>query len=107
MPFDFDYSGLVDAEYALPPEGIDVRSVRMRRYRGFCHPQPDWAALFETFFAKQEAVFGLVESTPGLGNYARRRTERYLEGFYQIISTERLWKSRILGACRRETADPR
>ena len=36
VPYDFDYSGLVDAPYAVPPDGIHVSNVRVRRYRGFC-----------------------------------------------------------------------
>jgi hypothetical protein len=34
VPYDFDYSGFVDAPYAVPPEGISVSSVKVRRYRG-------------------------------------------------------------------------
>ena len=36
VPYDFDFSGLVDAPYADPPEGIPVNSVRQRTYRGYC-----------------------------------------------------------------------
>ena len=36
MPYDFDYSGLVDAPYAVPPDSIHLANVRVRRYRGFC-----------------------------------------------------------------------
>ena len=33
VPYDFDYSGLVDADYAVPYEGLALESVRERRYR--------------------------------------------------------------------------
>ena len=36
VPYDWDFSGLVDAPYATPPDSINVTSVRQRRYRGFC-----------------------------------------------------------------------
>lgn len=35
-PYDFDYSGFVDAPYAAPPDGYDITSVRTRYYRGAC-----------------------------------------------------------------------
>ena len=36
VPYDFDFSGLVDAPYATPPEGFKINSVRQRLYRGYC-----------------------------------------------------------------------
>src|SRR5205823_11076206 len=33
IPYDFDYSGLVDAAYALPPPGLHITTVRDRVYR--------------------------------------------------------------------------
>jgi len=34
VPYDFDYSGLVDAVYAIPAKGLGITSVRERLYRG-------------------------------------------------------------------------
>jgi len=36
VPYDFDFSGLVNAPYAQPPEELRMTSVRERRYRGYC-----------------------------------------------------------------------
>src|ERR1044072_481256 len=52
IPYDFDYSGLVDAVYALPQAGIGVTTVRERLYRGPCRT----AAELETFLAKFRAI---------------------------------------------------
>ena len=49
VPYDFDFSGLVDAEYAGPPPGVPIASVRERIYRGFCAPEPNWPAVFASF----------------------------------------------------------
>ena len=34
QPYDFDYSGIVDTDYAVPGEGVDIKSVRERAYLG-------------------------------------------------------------------------
>ena len=39
LPFDFDYSGLVNAEYAVPPKALHLYSIRVRKYRGFCRSE--------------------------------------------------------------------
>jgi hypothetical protein len=36
VPYDFDQAGLVNARYAKPAAEVRTRSVRTRRYRGYC-----------------------------------------------------------------------
>ena len=35
IPYDFDFCGLVNANYATPPEELGISSVRERAYRGY------------------------------------------------------------------------
>jgi hypothetical protein len=35
VPYDFDYCGLINAEYAVPSEAFAIKSVTQRVYRGF------------------------------------------------------------------------
>jgi hypothetical protein len=104
VPYDFDYSGLVNAEYAGPPtilqESLHLRSTRQRRYRGFCWPELNWPDLFEEFERVRGAVFSEVASTPGLSKAARNDVKRYLEGFYDIIDSEKRRRRVIMEKCR-------
>ncbi|MGK7369330.1 MAG: hypothetical protein ACNS64_03875, partial [Candidatus Halalkalibacterium sp. M3_1C_030] len=36
IPYDFDWSGIVDARYAEPNPVLNIRSIRQRLFRGFC-----------------------------------------------------------------------
>ena len=47
VPYDFDFTGLVNAPYATPPEGMRVSSVRKRLYRGACLLNNEITALIE------------------------------------------------------------
>src|SRR5436309_5540003 len=38
VPYDYDFSGAVDAAYATPPPQLPIHSVRERLYRGYCQP---------------------------------------------------------------------
>ena len=42
VPYDFDYSGLVDAGYAVPGKNLPITSVRDRLYRGPCRTPAEW-----------------------------------------------------------------
>jgi hypothetical protein len=63
VPYDFDYSGLVNAPYAVPPDSVPVRSVRERRYRGFCRHNQQALALAPELAGERDrllAVFGTI-----------------------------------------------
>ena len=36
VPYDFDFSGIVDARYAAPDPRFSIKDVRQRFYRGWC-----------------------------------------------------------------------
>lgn len=99
-PFDFDYAGLVDAEYAAPPKFMNLRSVRIRRYRGFCRPEIEWDRLFAGFEAIRPAVLGLLSEQEGLERGSRRRGRYFLNQFYDTLDSPRKREERIIDACR-------
>lgn len=101
VPYDFDFSGIVDAEYATPPDRFRQRTVRVRRYRGYCWPGLDWLALFEKFQRIRNDVFTELATVPDLSSRSRRRAKNYLRSFYEIIDSEKKRRKRIIERCRR------
>jgi AAA family ATP:ADP antiporter len=100
IPYDFDFSGLVDSEYAGPPPQLSINSVRQRAYRGACAPNLSWDALFDEFRSKREPVFGLVAAIPQLSPAARERVLDYLGGFFELLDAPDRYV-RIVTTCRR------
>jgi len=87
VPYDFDYSGLVDAPYALPPDGINVANVRVRRYRGFCRHNEQAQAFAATLPARRAALLSIVDQTPQLSDGSRKRATGYLGEFFDQIGS--------------------
>jgi hypothetical protein len=100
VPFDFDFSGLVSAEYAGPPPEVSIRSTRQRLYRGFCHSGIDWQVVYGRFQDIRQDVMRLVEETPGLTHSSRRNTKKFLLDFYRILDSPEDRKQKIEQACR-------
>lgn len=101
MPYDFDFSGLVDAEYAVPPKQYRIRSVRTRRYHGLCRPDVDWDGLFARFLAHRDEAYDLARTLPGVGKPRRGRILSYLDSFFDILESPRDRERRIISACRK------
>ena len=97
-PYDFDSSGLVDAPYAMPPPGIELPNVRVRRFRGYCrHAEAARAAMGEAR-ERREELLQVLASTPGLDGQTRLKASAYLEEGFRDVSTE-AGVARVLKGC--------
>jgi len=106
VPFDFNNSGVVDGEYAVPGDNLRIRSVRQRLYRGFCRPDEQYRPVFERFIEMQPAIYILLENQEGLSKGERRRTIRYYDLFYDALDSPEESRKKIIGACRQPLARP-
>ena len=101
VPYDFDYSGMVNTVYAVPDENLGIETVRTRVYRGYCLSSEDrYRRLFNMFISSKQAMFSLVEDLEYLDKKSRREMLEYLEEFYETIENPRMAKSNIIDQCR-------
>lgn len=100
IAYDFDYSGFVNTPYAVPPENVNVSSVRTRRYRGFCSHNEKTLAAAAEFRAKQAEFMGALDKVSGLEKNTKRRVTRYLEKFFEDIESDESVEKKLLNRCR-------
>jgi hypothetical protein len=95
VPYDFDYSGLVDAPYAVPPEGFPINNVRQRAYRGYCAHNAQ-ARTFAAQLSPRRAEFtGLFATIPGLDARNQARAASYIQAFFADIDSGKIFKTCI------------
>ena len=99
VPYDFDFSGLVNAPYALPPEEIPVGSVRERRYHHYCIHNAQVIQVAAEFRAKRGELLAVLRSIPQLDEGKRRTASAYLEDFFRDIATDEDVTKRVLKDC--------
>jgi len=102
IPFDFDWSGLVDATY-VGPSPLTERlhnSVRERLYLGVCWDQIDFQAAFSLFEEKREAILGLIPVVTGLSDSNVRSATEYIDEFYEFIGRPTRAEQDIRRMCR-------
>ena len=101
VPYDFDYSGIVNTTYAIPNEKLAIESVRNRLYMGYCRSQEEFQEVFDHFNARKDAVLAVFQEDTMLNKKHRREAIDYIEEFYGIINNPRQVKSMILEVCKR------
>ncbi|MFC6225241.1 hypothetical protein ACFP2F_18485 [Hymenobacter artigasi] len=96
VAFDFDYSGLVMAPYAVPPEQLGITSVRQRLFRGFGFPPETHAAIRDLFNTRRAALYNVYLACPYLGRDEQDFATHFLDGFYKTLNDPKDFERRIV-----------
>jgi hypothetical protein len=99
IPYDFDFSGLVDAPYAGPPEALRIRSVRDRLYRGYCIHNGEALAAARQFRDMRPRMIAVLASVPGLEPRTQQRAAAFLNGFFALDASDAAAQANILSHC--------
>jgi hypothetical protein len=93
VPYDFDFSGLVDAPYAGPPEGIPIDNLKQRNYRGYCMHLTQARALGAQLLPRRAEFLGVFATVPGLDQSNQARASAFIDGFFKDLASGRIFKS--------------
>jgi hypothetical protein len=100
VPYDFDWSGVVNAPYARPDGRLPIRSVRDRLYRGYCRTPEEVTQVIALFNEKKEAIYDLYRNQEGLDPKMRDEALKYYDDFYKTINDEGSVKREFIEGCR-------
>lgn len=100
VPFDFDFSGLVNATYAAPPSQIPIRDVRFRYYYGLCVPRPILDEAVVKLQSKRAEILELIANTKQLDERLREKNIAFVEDFFEIIGDPETLNEEVIRRCR-------
>lgn len=87
IPFDFDFSGLVDAPYATPLAGLGLRNVRERRLMANNVPTASLDQAAQILLQQQQSLLELCRTAP-LEEKSKLQASTYLNSFFDSIRKE-------------------
>jgi hypothetical protein len=93
VPYDFDFSGLVDASYATPPDGIPIDSVRQRYYRGYCAHLAQARAFAAELSPRRAEFLGVFATIPGLDPREQAKAANYLQAFFADLDSGKIFRN--------------
>lgn len=82
IPHDFDFSGFVDAGYAVPATGTNIQTVKERAFLGFKAEKAIWEETLGLYKAKQNAFIQYIEGFPHLKESSKKESIRYINSFF-------------------------
>lgn len=100
VPYDFDFTGLVNAIYAFPNEKLNLSSVRERYYRGPCRDQLSYDQALESLEAVRDEIEATIWAFDFLSEEARFDMIGYIESFFGTALNERFFDREISPSCK-------
>ncbi len=100
VPYDFDFSGAVNAPYASPPPQVPIKTVRERWYRGFCQPDSVLLGAIARFRAAKDSIYANVRDVPDLPEGDVRNVLQYFDDFFKVIENPGAVRREFVRNCR-------
>ncbi len=102
LPYDFDNSGFVNADYAVPDPLMGVESVTERVYRGFPRTTEELDAAIQVFNSKKDKIYELINTFEPLPSGSKKTAISYLNDFYKTINDPKEVKNVFITHARKE-----
>jgi len=100
IPYDFDFSGLINAHYAAPAPNMPIKNVRTRFYRGFCESNGLLNGTLDRYRVKKESIYSLFANQQQLQDKTISKSHKYLDSFYTLIDNPRAIERKLIKHCR-------
>jgi len=100
VPFDFDFSGIINTIYASPSKQIPITNVRQRYFKGSCRDVEAYDSQIKLFNEKKEEIYSLYESFEYLPKSILKQSLKYFSKFYKILNDPDRMQASFNVACR-------
>jgi hypothetical protein len=106
VPFDFDMSGLVNANYAVVSQvqnkPLDITRVTQRKYRGFKRDKKIILQVRQEYIDNKQKLFEIIDRTQEYFNDPKqfKVAKDFINGFYKILEDDKKFNRMILSQLR-------
>lgn len=101
VPFDFDWTGAVDARYAFPDKSLPISDVRTRLWRGECRTVEAWAPTFQRFQSRRATMDSAYTTlSPMMTPAVMEKMRKYFADFWPLLDNPKRLVAEFKRVCR-------
>ncbi len=100
VAYDFDFSGLVNAPYAVPDYRLPIKNVRQRLYRGPCRKLEELTPMLQRFIGRKDSIEAIFRDQPGIDPKRVEDVVEYLDDFFEQAASPKDFDRALDYACR-------
>jgi hypothetical protein len=88
VPYDFDLTGVVNADYAIPMPETGLQTNRDRIYSGICRTKETFRHALMLFLENKNDFYAVVNESPYIDKAAKRDITWFLDQFFDQFEKE-------------------
>ena len=96
VPYDFDYSGLVNASYARPHPMLPIKKVTDRLFQFRGSVDEDFSKTYQLFKDKKEQFYAVVNDFNSLNEEVKGEMNVFLDQFFQNIESNEFMREEMM-----------
>ena len=96
IPYDFDLTGVVNADYAIPPPELGIENVRQPVFSGKCRTREVYMEDLKKFVEARDKLYSVVNEFPHLNQRAKKDITNFLNQFFSQLEKPRSIDNLIL-----------
>jgi hypothetical protein len=103
VPYDFDLTGVVNADYAIPLPESGLKTNRDRRYSGMCRTKETFRDALMLFLDNKDDFYAVIDEFPYIDKVAKKDIIMFLDEFFDQFQKERSLNNLIdtfMGTCK-------
>lgn len=89
VPYDFDLTGVVNADYAIPPPNLEIENVRQPIFKGICRTREVYTEDLKRFLNSKEKLYSVVNEFPHLNQRSKNDITNFLDQFFNQLEKPR------------------
>jgi hypothetical protein len=89
VPYDLDLTGVVNAEYAIPPPDLGIENVRQPIFTGICRTREVYLEDLKKFKEAKGKIYSVVNDFPHLSPRAKKDITSFLDQFFDQLEKQK------------------
>ena len=99
VPYDFDFSAFVNADYTKPKDQVNNFPAGRRTYKGLCYTEAEYKEVFNFYLELKPKFMKVVVKQGNISSEVNNQIIDYLNQFYAIIKSKDAVKREFMDAC--------
>ncbi len=100
VPYDFDYTGIVNTPYAVPGKALGIKSVRERYFLGPCRNPDAYQVVIDELQGLKEEMEAVIWNLEFLEEEDRLDMIGYIQSFFVTAENKRFIERELESTCR-------
>lgn len=90
VPYDFDYSGWVNAHYSIPRSDLGLEKITDRAFFGPCYSEEMYRSVLDFYLGQEDKIIDMIKDFEYLDRPERNELVRFVKSFYRLYRKDEI-----------------